>query len=147
MHMYPLMTGTVKYIFLSCTQFNASQLRHRTLVNHKRHCELLESSMGDHFSKVYGVNRLSILDQVPHFDLCQCLPHDMMHVILEGALQRHCKLVLIHCIDHEHYFTLHHLNEQISNYSYGYSESVNAPRPIDRERLAGDSDKLGQSGN
>lgn len=100
--------------------------------------------MGDHFSKVYGVNRLSILDQVPHFDLCQCLPHDMMHVILEGALQRHCKLVLIH---HEHYFTLHHLNQQISNYSYGYSESVNAPRPIDREHLAGDSDKLGQSGN
>ena len=29
----------------------------------------------------------------------------------------------------------------------GYSESVNEPRPIDCERLARDSDKLGQSDN
>ena len=40
-----------------------------------------ESSVGEQFSKVYGVNRLSILDQVLHFDLCQCLPqHDACHI-------------------------------------------------------------------
>jgi len=127
-------------------QFHASQLRHRTLINHKRHCGLLESGMSDHFSKVYGVTRLSILDQVPHFDLCRCMPHDMMHVILEGVLPRHCKRLLIHCVNHECYFTLSLLNEQISNYPYGYSESVNAPRPIDSQCLTAVSDKLGQSG-
>ena len=41
--------------------------------------------------------------------------------------------------------TVKHLNEQIKEFKYGYSEKANAPRPIDGERLTS-GDKLVQSG-
>ena len=92
------------------------------------------------------MNRLSALNKVPKFDLCKCLPHDIMHVILEGVLPHHLKLLLQHCVITSKYFSLQNLNTQISTFSYGYSESVNAPRPIDKERLNSSDQKLVQSG-
>ena len=50
-------------------------------------------------SSDYGVNRLSVLDEAPYFD---CMPHDIMHVILEGILPINCKLLLVHCISDDH---------------------------------------------
>lgn len=99
-----------------------------------------------HFSTKYGVNRLSILDEVQYFDLCLCLPHDIMHVILEGVLPRNCRLLLHHCIIEEKFFTLSCLNKAILGFEFGDHEKVNRPRIIDRERLTMSSDKLGQSG-
>jgi len=37
-----------------------------------------------HYSKVYGINRTSILFNLPDFDLTQQLPQDLMQVLLEG---------------------------------------------------------------
>lgn len=99
-----------------------------------------------HFSTLYGVNRLSVLDEVPHFDLTLCLPHDIMHVILEGALSRNCKLLLHHCIIDKKYFSLNYLNKMFQDFDYGEHEKLNAPRSIDRERLTANTDKLGQTG-
>lgn len=98
------------------------------------------------FSKEYGVNRLSILNEVPQFDLCACIPHDIMHVLLEGVLPRHCKMLLHYCIINQRLFTVKQLNEQIKTFKYGYSEKANAPRPIDGERLTSDDNKFVQSG-
>ena len=97
-------------------------------------------------SRDYGVNRLSILDKAPHFDLCKCMPHDIMHVILEGVLPLHCKLLLVHCMFEEHYFSLKTVNRLISEFSYGYSESKNVPRPLDNDHLRSSDGKLSQSG-
>lgn len=94
----------------------------------------------------YGINRLSVLDTLPYFDLTVCLPHDIMHVILEGALPRNCRLLLYHCVVEEKYFSITHLNKIISHFNYGEHEKYNRPRPIDRDRVTGGSDKLGQSG-
>lgn len=116
------------------------------MTEHKLHCSLLENDY-NYFSTKYGVNRLSILDELPYFDLTLCLPHDIMHVILEGALPRNCRLLLNHCIFEKKYFTLNHFNKIITNFKYGEHEKHNAPRSIDRDRITGDSDKLGQSGN
>ena len=58
-------------------------MRLRTIEQHRRHCLLLDVPDA---SRDYGVNRLGVLDEVPSFDLCKCLPHDIMHVILEGVL-------------------------------------------------------------
>lgn len=92
------------------------------------------------------MNRLSILDKAPYFDLCKCMPHDIMHVILEGVLPLSCKRLLLHCIYDEHYFTLKMLNRLILEFEYGYSESKNVPRQLDSDHLKSSDSKLSQSG-
>ena len=135
------------FFFLQPIQFNSSAVRLRTLGTHKQHCQLLGTGLSDHFSKTYGVNRLSILDKAPHFDICQCLPHDIMHIIFEGVLVLNCRMLLTYCIKKKGYFTLSFLNSQICNFQYGYSEARTTPSPIDGDRLVDDnSTKLGQSG-
>ena len=92
------------------------------------------------------MNRLSALDDVPKFDLCKCLPHDIMHVLLEGVVPHHLKLLLQYCVNTSKYFTVQYLNPQITTFSYGYSESMNAPRPIDRDGLNSRDQKIVPSG-
>ena len=82
-----------------------------------------------------NMNRLSILNEVPLFDLCVCIPHDIMHVLLEGVLPRHCKMLLRYYIVDQRLFTVKYLNQQIKAFKYGYSEKAGAPRQIDGERL------------
>lgn len=107
-------------------------LRPRKLTQHKRYCDLIDKSeYSTEFSKEYGVNRLSILDQVPFFDVCQCLPHDVMHIILKGVLPRNVRLLLNHCINEEQYFTVNLFNQCVATFFYGYSEQSNAPSQID----------------
>ena len=74
------------------------------------------------------------------------MPHDIMHVILEGVLPLHCKFLLMHCIFKEHYFTLKLVN-QISECEYGYSEGRNVPRQLDIDHLKSSESKLSQSGS
>ena len=124
-------------------QFDEAALRLRRIDQHRRHCALLDVP---DCSRLYGVNRLSILDQAPYFDLCKCMPHDIMHVILEGILPLHCKLLLGHCIFQEHYFTLKKLNQLISDFEYGYGETTNIPRPIDSDQLKSPDSNFSQSG-
>ena len=66
-----------------------------------------------------AVNRLSVLNEAPHFDVCKCMPHDIMHVILEGVLPLHTKLLLVHCIYEERLFTLKTANKLIIQFEYG----------------------------
>lgn len=98
------------------------------------------------FSKDYGVNGLSILNEAPQFDLCVCLPHDIMHVLLEGVLPLQCKKLLQYCIFQQHFFTLQQLNRKIKELDYGYSQRANIPRPLDRDHLMSEESKLVQSG-
>ena len=74
------------------------------------------------------------------------MPHDIMHVILEGVLPLHCKRLLVHCIFEEHYFTLKTVNRLISEFRYGYSEGRNLPRPLDNDHIRSSDSKLSQSG-
>lgn len=124
-------------------QFDEAKVRLRNIQQHRRHCGLLDVSG---CSREYGVNRLSILDQAPYFDLCKCMPHDIMHVILEGVLPLQCKLLLVHCIYEERYFSLKKLNRLISEFEYGYTEASNVPRPLDNDHLKSSDAKLSQSG-
>ena len=126
---------------------NCAVLPHRNLSMHKFHCDLLNQEEDrTYFSTKYGVNRMSILNEVQHFDLTLCLPHDIMHVILEGVLPRNFRLLLSHCIIQKHYFSLTQLNKIIASFKFGDYEKGNSPRPINRDRLSSTGDKLGQSG-
>ena len=133
------------FIFGLHSQLKCEQLQPRRLDQHRRHCALVAT--GDPtFSNEYGVNRLSILNEVPLFDLCVCIPHDIMHVLLEGVLPRHCKMLLRYYIVDQRLFTVKYLNQQIKAFKYGYSEKAGAPRQIDGERLTSDDTKFVQSG-
>lgn len=103
---------------LNTSQLVTSELRLRNYIKHSEHCDLVEASgQEDYFSKEYGVNRRSILGELPFFDLTICLPHYVMHVILEGVLPRHIKLLLAHYIVTLKIFilSLSDLNSAIAN--------------------------------
>ena len=69
-----------------------------------------------------------------------------MHIILEGVLSLHCKLVLLHCLYNEHYLTLKALNQKMPEFEYGYSEQKNIPRALDVDHLKSPESKITQSG-
>ena len=117
----------------------------RKLDRHYFHCSLLElPDDAQDFSKEYGVKRQSILCKAPEFDVCQCLPHDIMHVILEGVLQLHSRLILQNCKS-QGYITVTAINVAIKNFPYGENEKPSTPGPVNRERLADEKSKLAQS--
>lgn len=58
----------------------------RTDEKHHKQCDELEGPLKDHYSKIYGVNRKSILLGVAYFSMFGGgLPLDAMHDILEGG--------------------------------------------------------------
>ena len=79
--------------FRSCFK-SSDYIIQRTDSQHEQHCQELSGPMGDHYSKVYGINRRSILMDVPYFSLFGgSLPHDLMHDILEGVAQHEMTLL------------------------------------------------------
>jgi len=117
--------------------FMSEKFHARNNDSHKKHCDdvELESPVGDHYSKTYGVNRRSSLMKVRHYSLFNGgLPHDMMHDALEGVVQYEIKLLICHCIDHK-YFTLEDYNWRIINFDYGYSDNDKPTATITRDVL------------
>ena len=113
---------------------------------HEYHLQQLEENEGlqNHFSKEYGVNKKSILLNVPYFDVTEQLPQDVMHIVLEGGLQRTFYFVLIHFLENE-IFSLEDLNAFIVNINYGYSELKDKPVSISEEDLQEPAKNLGQT--
>ena len=74
---------------------------------HLQHCAALDNDPNGESSIEYGVNTCSALLDLHYFDMCSetQLP-DVMHNILEGALQHELKLLLQYCIREQHYFSL-----------------------------------------
>ena len=92
---------------------------------------LLEGEGTDDPSKLYGINRDSLLNELTYFHVCSGgLIPDIMHDILEGALQYEMKLMLKVFIIDEKYVTLSELNRQIEFFELGYMESKDRPSPI-----------------
>lgn len=79
--------------------------------DHKKKLETLEGGEVENYSKETGINRRSALMDLQHFDLCSgALIPDIMHDVLEGALQHELKLLLKYCIQEKGYF-------QVRNYT------------------------------
>ena len=112
--------------FLSC-KFHLRNSR-----EHAMQCQQLTGSLEEHYSTIYGINCRSILEDVMHFSVATCLPHDIMHDLLEGTLQYEIKALLKNCIKDMKYFTLEQLNVRISSFDYGYAESSNKPFQIEQ---------------
>ena len=85
-------------------QFTEEEFVLRTLQLHLTQCSYVErpgisSEEKQHFSKVYGVNRKSILCDLPDFDITTQLPQDIMHVLFEGLFHLQVRLFLNYLID------------------------------------------------
>lgn len=103
--------------------------------------------MREALSTTYGINGLSVLHSVVHFDICKCLPEDIMHVLFEWVIPYETKLLLKYLMDEEHCFSLKRLNQLIDSFDFGYMNKKNRPSPITRESINATGDvKLKQSG-
>lgn len=89
--------------------------------------ESISSSEKQHYSKVYGINRASLLLELPNFDVTQQLPQDLMHVMLEGVFPMHLEQFLNYVINDLSLFTLEEINCRIKSYSYAYFEVKPTP--------------------
>ncbi|CAB4016896.1 Hypothetical predicted protein [Paramuricea clavata] len=76
---------------LGSNHFLSEEFQERNLTSHRRICSCIEDKdnakdIRDQLSTTYGVNRLSVLNKVEHFDVCKCFPEDIMHILLEVTL-------------------------------------------------------------
>ena len=116
-------------------------------MSHQQQCTELEGESGSDASIRYGINRNSILNDLLYFYVCSgALLPDVMHDILEGALQYEMKLMLRVMISEDRYFTLDTLNTRLDNFEFGYMESKDRPTPITDTTLHSNGISLKQAG-
>ena len=124
------------------SQFKEEEYTERTLQAHLQHCTLVESDSTGRLSIEHGVNSRSSLLQLVHFDMCSgALLPDVMHDLLEGALQHVLQLLLAYCIEKKRYFTLPMLNAKIEAIELGYMEDIR-PAYVDHLRHLRQNGKL-----
>ena len=95
---------------VSQTHFRESEFTLRDPLSHKHHCSLLDGPDSVKSSIEYGVNRHSLLDELPYFSLVRSLPHDIMHDRFEGVISYELKLLIDHCSITQSYFSIATLN-------------------------------------
>lgn len=83
---------------LSQKSFLESDCVLRTAESHFEQCALLAGPLSAHHSTSYGINRLSILEEIPGFSVTNGLPHDIMHDLFEGVVPYQMRLLICHCV-------------------------------------------------
>ena len=76
----------------------------RNQEQHKKYCEYIDqpgisAAERVHYSKVYGINRKSILCELSNFNVTEQLPQDLMHVLFEGVFQAHIRELLKYLVE------------------------------------------------
>lgn len=89
--------------------------------------------------------RDSILNTSQYFYVVDGLVPDIMHDILEGALQLQINLLIRQLINSS-YFSLKVLNSRIGSFSYGPVDVGNQPTPLPDKALGTPDRMLKQSG-
>ena len=102
---------------LSQECFLESDCTLRTADSHFEQCALLTGPLSALNSTSYGINRLSILEEIPGFSVTCGLPHDIMHDLFEGVIPYQMKLLLCHCVGKK-YFTIEELNVRIAAFDF-----------------------------
>ena len=103
--------------------FSASVCGLRTSESYFEQCNLLHGPLREHYSTTYGVNFMSVLEEVPGYSVINGLPHDIMHDLYEGSgvVPYELKLLLRHCIG-KNYFSVEELNRRIQCYRFDSNE-------------------------
>ena len=110
----------------------------RTSEEHLYRVQCLEN-MSDadrfHWSKLWGINKRSILMNIPHFDVTSCILHDPMHVLLEGICKVEVKNMLYYYVYIKKVFTLAQLNNRINFFEYSSVQMADKPQIIEKKHL------------
>ena len=109
----------------TCYSEDDCQCELRTPEKHEEQCQLLLGSDRATKSVKYGINRTSILEEVPGFSVVNGLPHDIMHDLFEGVVKYELLLFLPYCIS-EGYFTISDLNSRLQGYDFGSDDKPSA---------------------
>lgn len=120
------------------TKFMARDFPERSLNEHLHRCDQLETLSKvtkTYWSKIWGINRRSVLLDIDNFNPSVSFVHDPMHVLLEGIVPYEMALVLYHCIYTKKYFKLSWLNSQIKGYPYTYLDINSRPECIDKDDI------------
>ena len=86
-------------VYIFYIQFEEEHFVLRSRAQHLEHCDLLEDEEDDYVenSRDVGVNHRSILLDLQYFDMCSgALLPDVMHDVLEGALQYEVSPPVLH---------------------------------------------------
>ena len=130
-----------------CMQFLESFFTLRDEHSHQDQCDELDGDSSGEVSKEYGINRNSILNELSFFHVCSgALLPDIMHDVLEGALQYEVKLMLKEMVCTEGYFSLNFLNSRIETIELGYNEIKDHPTPISDTVFNSEGTSLKQAG-
>ena len=87
------------------------------------------------------------MNRLANFDVCQCFPEDIMHILFDGVLPCETMHFLKVLIDEKWSLTLKELNHQMESFNYDYMHNKDKPTPIARETPNALEDvKLKQSG-
>ena len=80
------------------TYFDESNFELRTSSTHRRQCTEIEGPNQHSASVEYGINRRAALEDLPGFSVVDCLPHDVMHDLMEGLVPNEMQFLLQHYI-------------------------------------------------
>ena len=106
---------------------------------HFTECQMLHGPLESHYSTNFGINRRSILEDLPGFSVVTGMPHDIMHDLFEGILPYEMKLLITYLVQKK-YFTIHTLSQRIEQFDFVHNNNNNnnnnntqnaavAPRP------------------
>ena len=122
-------------------QFKEELFSLRTKYQYDQECTHIEKApnqaVANDLQIAYGINKRSLLCELPDFDVTKQLPQDIMHTLLEGCVQYEIRLVLLFFIQNKH-VSLQLINGAITNHNYGYSEVSDKPGPLRETVFYGD---------
>ena len=137
--LFPLLSVLVEHCMVPTANISDNVVEDETKLrntkHHLEHCNLVEGRVGDHYSKVYGINYRSCLMDIPSFSLFDSrMPHDIMHDVFEGVVPVEVKLMLDRFFSLG-YFTYKFYCQELVSFKYGYSDT-NIPVPVTKKTYA-----------
>ena len=116
------------------TSFKEKDFQIHLLHRHVQQCRTIDNSatesLAELYKTTYGINRRSILWDVAFFDVCQQIPPDIMHILLQGVVPYTTQLVLPYFIYEMRAMSLEELKDKIAAFNYNYQVGRSKPNSI-----------------
>jgi hypothetical protein len=127
------------------TTFREEDFQMRSMQSYIEECKIISAArpgvIRSHFSKAFGINKLSVLAQIDDFPVTGNILQDPMHCLLEGAFAQCLAMFLQRICLEDKLFTLADLNSFLENFAYSYIDRANKPHAIERIHVTNGSIK------
>lgn len=113
--------------------FDTKTFTSREKETHANELESMDNSPNENVKNelgtTFGIISRSCLFRLNGFDVTKQLPHDIMHVVLEGVLPYECQLVLSVFMD-QGLFKLDDINYRLRIFDFTYVDQRSKPEPL-----------------